>query len=300
MVHKLLALVLVLVNASVANGCSDMWNRQEYPCNQYFHICNDHIEGFEGYLRLPVLQEMNPQKMSSDDRKLFENGDIKITFSHELDVLHPWEEDHGLRQATDKGNKQNFTIFVKDVYRDRMERLSTGDHYKIDLTWRSHLLHPDRRLETNKQNVIGIQSIQFGNFICPEPPIQEEILPACRIFMIDSTMTDGYRAAAVFNVPSKKDHWVARMKFSVPIRNFDTPTGDRKREEGVEDEFKITSLRHNGKVHGGQEFHLEFTVHVYGNNDAERSTNKRGAKKILAMSFNEFSCAGSVIVNRWR
>ena len=91
MVRELLAFALTAIIAIEANGCPAMWNRQQYPCNEYFHICRDHIEGFEGYLRLPVLQEMNPQKMSSDDRKLFENGDIKITFSHELDVLHPWE-----------------------------------------------------------------------------------------------------------------------------------------------------------------------------------------------------------------
>ena len=91
MVRKLLVFALAVVMATEANGCHEFWNRQRYPCNEYFRICKDHIEGFEGYLRLPVSQEMNPQKMSSDDRKLFENGDIKISFSHELDVLHPWE-----------------------------------------------------------------------------------------------------------------------------------------------------------------------------------------------------------------
>ena len=76
-----------------ANRCygGPMGNQGEFPCNQYFHVCRRHIEGYEGYLRLPVLQEMNPWRQNKEDRELFENGDVHITFNKELSVLHAWE-----------------------------------------------------------------------------------------------------------------------------------------------------------------------------------------------------------------
>merc|ERR1719229_1837911 len=89
--------------------------------------------------------------------------------------------------------------------------------------------------------------------------------------MIDASITDGYRGSAVFIIPSTKNTWVARMKFPVAIRTFQTPVGHTTRIS--ENEFEITSLRHNGKQREGHEFHLEFTVHVYGDNDAERKMN---------------------------
>jgi len=275
-----------------------MGNQGEFPCNQYFHVCRRHIEGYEGYLRLPVLQEMSPWRQSKADRKLFENGDVNITFNTELSVLHAWEEDAGLRSALGKGNKQNFTIFIKDVYRDRMESLSNGQKYRMDLTFRSPLLHPNNPGNKGGDKTIGITSIRFGNFICPEPVAPTvNSLPACRIFMLDGSITDGYRAVAVFKAPSTKNHWVSTIQFPVSIRNFDTPNGDKERVS--DKELKIKSLRHNGRQHEGSEFHLEFTVHVYGDNDAERRLNKRAAKKIVRMTFNEFVCEGASFVRKW-
>lgn len=237
---------------------------------------------------------MNPQKQSAEERKLFENGDIKITFNRELTNLHAWEEDHGLRVAIDKGNKQNFTITIKDNYRGRMEKLSNGQKYKLDLTFYSHLLHPNHAENKGRDKTIGISSIQFGNFICPEPIEPVASFPACNIVMLDGSMTDGYRAVAVFTVPSTKNQWVSRIKFPVAIRNFDTPDGDKKVLS--ENEFEISSLRHNGRQREGIEFHLEFTVHVHGNNDPERRLNRKAAKKIVKMSFNEYVCKGAIFV----
>lgn len=207
-------------------------------------------------------------------------------------------EDDGLRTALGKGNKQNFTIFVKDVYRDQMESLSNGQKYRMDLTFRSPLLHPNNPENKGGDKTIGITSIHFGNFICPEPVKPKvQSLPACRIFMLDGSITDGYRAVAVFITPSTKNHWVSKIKFPVPIRNFDTPVGDRKQVS--DKELSIKNLRHNGKQHEGSEFHLEFTVHVFGDNDAERRLNKRAAKKIVRMTFNEYVCEGASFVQKW-
>ena len=106
-------LTLALVASAAANsscGGNPMSNQNEFPCNQYFHVCKRHIEGYEGYLRIPVLQEMNPRQQSVDDRKLFADGDVKITFNRKLSVLHAWEG----KGCVLKPIKRNFSWYNTD------------------------------------------------------------------------------------------------------------------------------------------------------------------------------------------
>lgn len=273
----------VLSMCNPNDGLTPIWNHKEFPCNRYFKVCRFHHEGREGLLQLPVKQNMKPDEDNQKElERLFENGDVNITFSHPINALDVPEGDHGQRKT--KAN-QEFTIFIKDVYRGRMEKLKSGDNFNVDVTFRSQMLKPDY---SGKK--LGISALSFGNFQCPPPPpkLIAPVSPLCRMVMLDETQPDGYRAAAIFPIEKTTQNWEAEIVFPVDVRDFQSPDGDTKRRESEDLPAIITNLRHNGKQLEDQEFTLEFNIHF-------KRENKRLAKKVVSMRFNDWKCEGVVI-----
>jgi len=276
----LIAIFNVDVVFSMCNSndqLTPIWNHQEFPCNQYFKACRFHHEGREGVLQLPVKQDMKPPSLD-----IFEYGDVNITFSHAVDVFHVPEGDDGQQKKVSKNPA--FTIFIKDVYRDRMEGLKTGDILSLDVTFRSQMLKPSY----NREN-LGISSIKFGRFQCPSPPPAAEPTPRCRILMVDS-QPDGYRAIAVIPIEKNTEKWEAEFEFSVDVRDFQSPAGHTKKRESNDLPAKVTNLKHNGHKKMGHEFHLPFNIHF-------QREDKENAKKI-SIRFNDWHCKGGIIRNK--